>query len=97
VTFHRNIRSSGYGKKAPSLHGGSKRRPSKYRSSPSKSSSRPIANERYPSDAGIPCHHQRTHQMSMDGPTLRGSLHSGPVHRLQYNRDATCLATCKKF
>ena len=84
VTFHRNIRSSGYGKNAPimSLHG-KNRRPSKYRSSPSKST-RAIANERYPSDAGIPCHHQRSHQMAMDGPKLRQRLHSGPVQRVQY-------------
>ena len=101
VTFHRNIRSSGYGKKAPvmALHGKKKKRPSKYRtqsnnSNNSSSSNSSNSTEQYPLDCSAPNRHQRVHQFAMDGPNLKGRLHNGPITGVKYTRDATYVATC---
>ena len=103
VTFHRNIRSSGYGKKAPvmTLHGKKKKRPSKYRNNNSNhhhsnsiTSGISTGGDQYPMDCPIPTHHQIAHQITMDGPHLKGTLHNGPILKLRYTRDASHLATC---
>jgi hypothetical protein len=95
VTFHRNIRSSGYGKKAPimTLHGKKKKRPSKYRTSTTSATTNHTAEE-YPIDCNAPKNHQRSHQYAMDGQNLKGSLHNGPITGIQYTRDANYVATC---
>ena len=110
VTFHRNIRSSGYGSKAPvmSLHGKKKKRPSKYRNSHNTNSntntnnttsnnvtgSSHLSNELYPMNCSIPTRHQIAHQIAMDGPHCKESLHGGPVLKIQYTRDASYIASC---
>ncbi len=64
-------------------------------SSSSSSSSSALADgvSSYPMDSGVPCWHQQEHQRSMDGDSGKGSLHTGPVTRVVYARDASHIAT----